>query len=152
MRTRFILALMLLNPTMATASADSILLDSYTWHNRLLLIFTPDQGHPEFIAQNEELARVGAELIVRDLVIFRMMPGEAVTIDNSISSESNSNEIYRDFAIDTSEFRVLLIGKDGTLKLTRPVAVGTTDLFELIDSMPMRQMEMQTQGTSVDQD
>ena len=150
MRTRLILALVLLNSTMATA--DSVLLDSYTWHNRLLLIFTPDQGHPEFIAQNEELARVGAELIDRDLVIFRMMPGEAVTIDNNISRESNSNGIYRDFAIDTSEFRVLLIGKDGTLKLTRPVAVGTTDLFELIDSMPMRQMEMQTQGTSVDQD
>lgn len=50
MRLFFTLALILLYSTMATASADSALLGSYTWHNRLLLIFTPSQDHPEFIA------------------------------------------------------------------------------------------------------
>ena len=152
MRTLFTLLLLVMNPTLAAASADSALLDSYTWRNRLLLIFTPDQDHPEYIAQNSGLAGVGSDLIDRDLVVLRLMPAQAVTIDGDISRGSNSNAIYRDFAIDTSEFRVLLIGKDGTLKLNRPAAVDAIDLFELIDSMPMRQMEMQTRGTSVDQD
>jgi len=150
MRMHFILGALLISSTMTAASADSALLDRYTWSNRLLLIFTPDQNHPEYIAQNRGLASVEAGLIDRDLVVFRMMPGEAVTIDNNLANASNSAAIYRDFAIETSEFRVLLIGKDGTLKLTRSTAVGTNDLFELIDSMPMRQLEMQTQGSSID--
>ena len=149
MRTLFTLLLLVLNPTLTTASADSALLDSYTWGNRLLLIFTPDQNHPEFIAQNVGLARIGADLIDRDLVVLRLMPAEEVTIDGNISSSSNSDAIYSDFAIETSEFRVLLIGKDGTIKLSRHTAVDAIELFELIDSMPMRQMEIQTRGTSV---
>ena len=152
MRMHFILGALLISSTMTAASADSALLERYTWSNRLLLIFTPYPDHPEFIAQNRILATVEADLIDRDLVVFRMMPGEAVTFDNNLSNASNSTAIYRDFAIETREFRVLLIGKDGTLKLTRSTAVGATDLFALIDSMPMRQMEMQTQGSSSDRD
>ena len=146
------MAVLLFSSTMTAASAGSALLDRYTWHNRLLLIFTPHPDHPEFNAQNRILATVEADLIDRDLVVFRMMPGEAVTIDNNLSRASNSAAIYRDFAIETREFRVLLIGKDGTLKLTRSTAVGATELFALIDSMPMRQMEMQTQGSASDLD
>lgn len=152
MRLFFTLALIMLNPTLTTASADAALLDSYTWHNRLLLIFSPSQDHPEFIAQNKGLATVEAGLVDRDLVVLRMMPGAAVTIDNNVSNTGNSDTFYQDFAIETGEFRVLLIGKDGTLKLTRSSAVVTTDLFELIDSMPMRQMEMQSHDSSGAQD
>ena len=151
MRLLFTLALVMSNPTLAIASADGALLDSYTWHNRLLLIFTPFQNHPEFIAQNRDLATVEADLVDRDLVVLRMMPGAAVTIDNNVLNTSNSDTFYQNFAIETGEFRVLLIGKDGTLKLTRSSAVITTDLFELIDSMPMRQMEMRSRDGLSDQ-
>ena len=152
MRTYFILGLLLYGSAMTAAFADSTLIDRYTWHNRLLLIFTPGQDHPEYIAQNRGLAGVEADLIDRDLVVLRMMPGEAITIDNNLSNASNSAAVYRDFAVETGLFRVLLIGKDGTLKLSRSTAVSANDLFVLIDSMPMRQMEMQSQDSSIDRD
>ena len=145
MRNLFTLVLLLLTTT--TASADN-LLDRYTWRNRVLLIFTPDQAHPEFVAQNRILDSAKAGLGDRDLVVLRMMPEAAISIDYRPSQENNSQSIYQDFSIKKDDFRVLLIGKDGTLKLTRTGAVSESDLFELIDSMPMRQWEMQSRGTS----
>ena len=40
------------------------------------------------------------------------------------------------------EFRAILVGKDGTVKLNRRSVVSDEDLFSLIDSMPMRRQEM----------
>lgn len=145
MRTLCTLVLLLLTTT--TASADN-LLDHYTWRNRVLLIFTPDRAHPEYVAQNRILDSAGAGLGDRDLVVLRMMPAAAISIDYQPSHENDSRSIYQDFSIKNDDFRVLLIGKDGTLKLTRTRAVSRSDLFELIDSMPMRQREMQTRGSS----
>ena len=39
-------------------------------------------------------------------------------------------------------FRILLIGKDGGIKYESKRSVSLIQLFELIDSMPMRQDEM----------
>lgn len=145
MRTFFTLVLLLLTATIASAEN---LLDHYTWRNRVLLIFTPDQNHPEFVAQNRILDSAGAGLGDRDLVVLRMVPEAAISIDHQPSHENNSQSIYQDFSIKNNVFRVLLIGKDGSIKLTRTGAVSESDLFELIDSMPMRQWEMPTRSSS----
>ena len=39
-------------------------------------------------------------------------------------------------------FRVVLIGKDGGVKLRQEEPISVADLFALIDSMPMRKQEM----------
>ncbi|MBT8436488.1 MAG: DUF4174 domain-containing protein [Gammaproteobacteria bacterium] len=122
------------------------LLEDYVWQHRVLLIFTPDPRHSEFVAQQEILAGAAAGLIERDLVVLRMTPGNDVKIGPKTSPGISSDRLYRDFSIDPETFRVLLIGKDGTLKLTRSAALATEVLFNLIDSMPMRQLEMQNKG------
>jgi len=44
--------------------------------------------------------------------------------------------------VQAGTFQVLLIGKDGGVKLRSSGPVSMKDLFGLIDSMPMRQQEM----------
>ena len=39
-------------------------------------------------------------------------------------------------------FRVRLVGKDGGVRLDRDKPVSTSELFSLIDAMPMRRAEM----------
>ncbi len=130
----------------STATVD--LLERYTWRNRVLLIFTPDHHHSEFVAQNEILAKFAPGLVDRDLVVLRMVPGYEVTMDGNPAAGISSDGLYRSFSIEPGTFRVLLIGKDGALKLTRSAAVAANTLFDLIDSMPMRQLEMQTKDSS----
>ena len=45
-------------------------------------------------------------------------------------------------ALSIRGFEILLVGKDGGVKLRSPAPVSTRDLFALIDAMPMRQREM----------
>ena len=49
----------------------------------------------------------------------------------------------RKFAISEGAFSLILVGKDGGIKLKSGDQVDLTEVFELIDSMPMRQGEMQ---------
>ncbi len=53
------------------------------------------------------------------------------------------------FDVGEGEFCTILIGKDGTLKLRSTVLVSVSDIFGLIDTMPMRQEEMSRKKASV---
>ena len=126
--------------------AGDDLLERYTWQNRVLLVFTPNRDHPGFIAQKKILAASGPGLKDRDLIVLYLLPGHSVSVDGIPSPAISTDSIYRDFSIEPGSFKVLLIGKDGTLKLTRTSAVNSKALFDLIDSMPMRQLEMQSKA------
>ena len=128
--------------------ATDELLEGYTWQNRLLLVFAPDADDPRLQAQNEILTTVESDLLERDLAILRLLPDSPVTIDKLPLEGSEAAAIYRDFAIDRRAFAVLLIGKDGGVKLNSDTAVSANTIFDLIDSMPMRQWEMQNQASS----
>ena len=95
--------------------ANDDILERYTWQNRLLLIFAPSAGDPRLREQQEILARSEAGLIDRDLVIMQLLPDSEPGIDNQPATGLDSASIYRDFAIEPGDFRLLLVGKDGTL-------------------------------------
>ncbi len=127
-----------------THAADD-LLEGYTWQNRLLLIFAPSEEDSRLRQQQEILASSTDGLLDRDLVILRLLPDSEPSIDNQPARGVDSASVYRDFAVEPGDFRLLLLGKDGTLKLSSDSPVPSARLFDLIDSMPMRQWEMQNQ-------
>ncbi|MCU0398062.1 MAG: DUF4174 domain-containing protein, partial [Cyclobacteriaceae bacterium] len=54
----------------------------------------------------------------------------------------DQQKYLKQFGVTEEEFRVMLIGKDGGVKLNSQQPVTVNQIFELIDSMPMRQHEM----------
>jgi hypothetical protein len=56
---------------------------------------------------------------------------------------SNGHKIGNLITTNDQSFRILLIGKDGGIKFESNQYVSLIHLFELSDSMPMRQDEMQ---------
>jgi hypothetical protein len=48
------------------------------------------------------------------------------------------------FHIEPGGSTFILVGKDGTVKLRRP-SVRLSNLFEVVDAMPMRRAEMRRQ-------
>ena len=50
------------------------------------------------------------------------------------------------FEVGQNEFQVILIGKDGTEKIRSDEAISSDYLFEAIDAMPMRRLEMKEDG------
>ena len=61
---------------------------------------------------------------------------------NDINIISNNLKQKKLTNINDQSLRILLIGKDGGIKYESSRSVSILRLFELIDSMPMRQDEM----------
>lgn len=136
----------LLAATAGSAAAHQ--LDSYRWNRRLLVVFAPLRTDPRLSVQRGWLASAADGLAERDMTVIEVVRN-AVSIDGQRSLEMNADHLRQDHRVTNVEFAAILIGKDGGEKLRRDAAIPVEDLFALIDSMPMRQHEMQQDGKKI---
>ena len=106
---------------------QGIELNQYLWKNRIILTFA-DEDHPDLIKLKAEMKENNCEILNRDLLHFHFI-NEGKT--GNLTNKSDQS------------FRILLIGKDGGIKYESNRSVSLLYLFEMIDTMPMRQVEMQ---------
>lgn len=112
----------------AFRDAAGVELDQYRWEARPVLVFGASPDAPDYVRQMEALRAAGSGLIERDILVFS---------DTGISDEG---ALRGRFAPE--DFLVVLIGKDGGVKLSHTSPISTETLFRTIDAMPMRQREM----------
>ena len=124
------------------AQAQSLDLSEFQWKNRLLFLFAPNRNHPMFDALHTSLAVRQSEAIDRDLVIFEILESSPSRMNNESIDSETARLLRVKFGILRDDFTVILIGKDGGIKLNRKKQTQLDDIFALIDSMPMRQEEM----------
>lgn len=112
-------------------------LQALQWSQRVILVW-PSSAEESIVSEFEQ-ERV--YLLDRDIVWFVMTSPQPVT--------NYSGELSEDFAQNMAEqypatkAKVWLIGKDGGVKQARRV-LNFDALYDQIDAMPMRQMEMQS--------
>jgi hypothetical protein len=143
------LLLTLVNLSMAQAgekgSVADLDLDSLRWMNRVLVLFSPSESDASFQLQKQGLASSAGEVLDRDLMILEIVEQGQSTAGNQLLSEKSVQDIRKRLGVQRGSFQVLLIGKDGGVKLRSSEPVSMKDLFGLIDSMPMRRQEMESQ-------
>ncbi|NJM55056.1 MAG: DUF4174 domain-containing protein [Verrucomicrobiae bacterium] len=83
----------------------------------------------------------------RDLVVV-LAPEFNWWKDKDISNDPVRRYVLRTWPAGPNGVRTLLLGKDGGVKLDRAEIVSWDEIFRRIDSMPMRQQEMQAQQDS----
>jgi hypothetical protein len=139
----FLAAIMLL-PVRTMADSHWILerLDYFLWENRIILVKTDSQEAADGFRM--ELGSQSAEVDDRHLVWFIFTPDQLLTnykgpLGPDLRDEAVS-KYFSDFRGDTE---VVLIGKDGGIA-HRSKKLELQYLFDLIDSMPMRQQEMRS--------
>jgi hypothetical protein len=107
-------------------------LAAYRWHARLLLLIAVDPDDVVAKALLEQTSEVEAEIEARDLRIFRY------TEDPGWRAE---------LQIPPARRIVVLIGKDGGVKMVRTKEVSISEIFAAVDAMPMRQQEVEDANT-----
>ena len=117
-------------------------LTQFQWKNRLLLIFAPDVNDEFFQKLQGEIIAQKAGVEDRDLVVFEIFERGQSRMNTAHLDQEAVDSIRKRLAAPQSTFRVILIGKDGGMKLERDDQVGLEEIFERIDSMPMRKNEM----------
>ncbi len=99
-------------------------LSTYQWKNRLVIL-VGDTTDVKLKEQKSVLQNHKTELVERDILILPIANTENFQID-----------------LEANFKGLLLIGKDGGVKLKRAFPVAMTELFEIIDNMPMRKAEI----------
>jgi len=127
----------------STSGAD---LTTYRWKNRLLLVFSPTAADPGFAAFNLNLSENRHGVDDRDLIVYRIFEKGSSSLAEQPLSMDDAEVLRRNFGVKTGRFTVILIGKDGGIKMVREDRAGLQAIFDLIDSMPMRQQEMMERG------
>jgi hypothetical protein len=121
---------------------DKIRLKDYQWKNRLILAFSPSTKDKGYRAFAKDIALQAEEVIDRDLLVFHILETGEIRLGETSLPTGSGNYIRESFSIRPGRFTVLLIGKDGGVKLRREGGVELGEIFSLIDTMPMRQREM----------
>jgi len=114
-------------------------LSELTWKKRVVIVFG-DAGDARVERQIETLTDQRLELEERDLVVIRVVDDEATTAFGN-AAEPDAVGLRNEADVKQGSFRVVLVGKDGGIKLRSETVVPDVDLFDLIDRMPMRQAE-----------
>jgi len=117
-------------------------LDALRCKNRVLVLFSPSESDASFQLQKQGLASSAQGVLERDLMVLEIVEQGQSRAGNHLLSEKSVQDIRKRLGVVGGSFQVLLIGKDGGVKLRSSEPVSMKDLFGLIDSMPMRQQEM----------
>lgn len=105
-------------------------LASYRGKTRLLVVLAASDGDPERKAQRRFYTSEKEGNRERDLVIVEALDGTDL-----------GGTLRRRFEVPAGEFRAILVGKDGGVKLRSASPIPSDKLFAEIDAMPMRQDE-----------
>ena len=128
--SKIIFSALLCSLSFMTYAQGNMLVD-YKWEKRVILLFAPQASTPEILTQEKIIAQDKLGFAERDLIVLKYY------LDNK-----NGMTLRDKFKVSLGEFTFILIGKDGGVKLRKNKVVLSNDLFDLIDSMPMRRGEI----------
>ena len=103
-------------------------LEEFQWVNRPIVVFADTPADPRYQQQIALLLDRLEELAERDVVII---------VDTDPANASDIRTKLR-----PRGFQLTLIGKDGGVKLRKPLPWDVREISRVIDKMPMRQQEI----------
>ncbi|MEP2641910.1 DUF4174 domain-containing protein [Roseobacter sp.] len=106
-------------------------LNQFKWKNRPVVVFSDSADNPAFTEQMRLLTQRPAELTDRDVVVIT---------DTDPAAASDLRKKLR-----PRGFMLVIIGKDGGVKLRKPFPWDVREISRSIDKMPMRQREIREQ-------
>lgn len=103
-------------------------LDAFRWIKRPVVVFADSPADPAYVQQMQLLTRELDAVKDRDIIIIT---------DTDPAAQTALRTKLR-----PRGFMLALIGKDGQVKLRKPLPWSVRELSRTIDKMPMRQQEI----------
>ncbi len=125
-----ILTVLLCGTAAQAETTEAVTLEPHLWKARPLVIFAPAEDDPRLLQQLDWLESRKDEIEERDVVVIIDVEGEESTA-------------LRD-KYHPRDFQIILVGKDGQVKLRKPFPWDVRELSRAIDKMPMRKQEIRS--------
>ena len=117
-------------------------LNQFRWKNRVLVVSAPARDDANLLKLQDDLASMPAEFEDRDMLLVTLLDTGASIAGERTIDAADADATRTSLGVSTDSFALRLIGKDGSVKLSADAAVPMTEIFALIDTMPMRQGEI----------
>jgi hypothetical protein len=125
----------------AYSTESPFTLTQYQWKNRVLVVSAPTKDDKDLVGQQDDLARDPKGFADRDMVLVTLLDNAVSTAEGRKLTSEEVTTARAALKIRPGSFALRLIGKDGSVKLSRDAATAMTEIYALIDTMPMRQRE-----------
>lgn len=132
----------------AVAADAPFRLSQLQWKHRVLLVFAPTAETPAFRRQMEEWKDAAGEMADRDLLLIPLVAGRSSMAAGREIRVEDQTRLRRELGVAADTLTVIVVGRDGGVKLRQTGPVTRETVFALIDSMPMRREEMRSQEGS----
>lgn len=119
---------------------------AYQWKKRPLIVFAPSAADARLARQKTIVAGHRPAFLDRDVVVVYVVGGDLMH-ELGAPPGMSAGALRSLYRASEGAFRVLLVGKDGGVKIDSPAPVAAIDLFAEIDRMPMRRDEMKKRST-----
>ena len=129
----------------AGQAVDAAALAAYQGRKRPLVIFAPAADHPLLQRQRNDINGNRLALSDRDIVVVYVVAA-AVNTEFGSGPGMSGAALRTRFRVGEGAFRVLLIGKDGGVKLESAAPILHGDILSEIDRLPMRREEIRRRG------
>ena len=117
-------------------------LDQYRWQNRLLIVSGPSDDTEQAEAVVKQFLQSVEELQNRKMLLLLAYEGIATKLNGSTLTVELSEEELSRYVMTSGVFQISLVGLDGQVKRTWNKPPNPAEVFEIIDSMPMRMNEI----------
>ncbi|MEM1003311.1 MAG: DUF4174 domain-containing protein [Bacteroidota bacterium] len=122
--------------------AQNEALAKYQWKNRILVIVDSKNTSELYKKQIELLGELDESFDERKLLVFYAYEDGYKILNGDRANFVSDSSLYSELTSESSKFKVALFGLDGGIKLNKPVPISKSDLFAIIDGMPMRKAEI----------
>ena len=114
----------------------------FVWKNRVLVVFADDFDDEYYKNQIQILKADTIDLNERNLIVFGVSQTIVKTEYGDKADRITAKEVRDYYRITQGANSTILIGKDSGEKQRWSELIETVHIFSLIDTMPMRQLEM----------
>ncbi len=125
-------------------------LGRFLWDKRVLLVNAQDAGHEDLQRLKGDIDESIDEFEARDMVLVTLLDSGVASAGERELARAEVETMRNAVGVSDDSFSVVLVGKDGGVKLKSDDPTSLNDIYALIDQMPMRRQEMRRSNSSDD--
>ena len=120
----------------------SFSMSALRWSRRPLLLFAAEAGDASLQRQLAAVEATRDRFDERDMVLVVVLTRGTSHAEGRPLSPDDADRLRGAYEVEEGSFALRLVGKDGGVKRQDDQVVAMDDIYDQVDSMPMRQQEM----------
>lgn len=119
-------------PELLILRADEAVPEQFLWQKRAVVVFADTPQDPAFVEQMNAITARPGMLAERDVVVIT-------------DTEPDARSVWRN-TLHPRDFSLVLMDKDGQVKLRKPLPWSVREISRAIDKFPLRRQEIGRAG------